>query len=236
MGGDPGGGSAWVSDGGEVMQFREELRFRHLRGGLAGPGPGGRQGLVPRSEAILVDGAPPWAAFVHLCCGRGLAKLDGKGLQIVYQLRRRNRALRPGVVEAGRLQRVAPRTKAGAKRAVGVFAVLAGLADRRRPAEVVGDRPGIRAYPVVAAPCRPRGDRRNRRGRVRRPLRRRVLRQLETVASAGTVTASANHARGDRPATEALTALREVEFETSGADGQGLTPSSPEGVPLEPPY
>ena len=88
-----------MSDGGEVMQFREEHRFRHLRGGLAGPGPGGRQRVVPRSEAV-VDGAPPWAAFVHLCRGRGLAELDGEGLQIVYRLRRWNRALRPGVVEA----------------------------------------------------------------------------------------------------------------------------------------
>jgi len=37
---------------------------------------------------------------------------------------------------------------------------------------------------------------------------------LETVAAAGTVTASADHVRADRPATEALTALREVELET----------------------
>ena len=153
MRGDPGGGSAWASDGGEVMQFREELRFRHLRGGLAGPGPGGRQRVVPRSEAV-VDGAPPRAAFVHLRCGRGLAELDGKGLQIVYRPRRRNRALRPGVVEAGRLQRVAPRTKAGAKRAVGVFAVLAVLPDRRCLPKVVGNCLESRRQPVVAAPCR----------------------------------------------------------------------------------
>lgn len=37
---------------------------------------------------------------------------------------------------------------------------------------------------------------------------------LETVAAVGTVTASADHVRADRPATEALTALRKMELET----------------------